>query len=80
MNYSVKKHEVTLTEKEICLTLAIDTEVCAVIEYLKFSWTVCSCAAVRRRSWGCISRSSSTASAWHKKVPGHGNLFRSLLV
>ena len=32
VNYSVKKHEVTLTDKEICLTLAIDTEVCAVIE------------------------------------------------
>ena len=49
VNYSVKKHEVTLTEKEICLTLAID------------------CAAARQRSWACISRSSSTASAWHKK-------------
>ena len=35
VNYSVKKHEVTLTEKEICLTLAIDTEVCAVIEYFE---------------------------------------------
>ena len=32
VNYSVKKHEVTLTEKEICLTLAIDTEGCAVSE------------------------------------------------
>ena len=27
VNYSVKKHEVTLTDKEICLTLAIDTEI-----------------------------------------------------
>ena len=35
VNYSVKKHEVTLTDKEICLTLAIDTEVCAVIEYFE---------------------------------------------
>ena len=35
VNYSVKKHEVTLTQKEICLTLAIDTEVCAVIEYFE---------------------------------------------
>ena len=35
VNYSVKKHEVTLTEKEIYLTLAIDTEVCAVIEYFE---------------------------------------------
>ena len=35
VNYSVKKHEVTLTEKEICLTLAINTEVCAVIEYFE---------------------------------------------
>ena len=35
VNYSVKKHEVTLTEKEICLTLVIDTEVCAVIEYFE---------------------------------------------
>mgnify|MGYP004481324399 FL=1 len=35
VNYSVNKHEVTLTDKEICLTLAIDTEVCAVIEYFE---------------------------------------------
>ena len=35
VNYSVKKHEVTLTDTEICLTLAIDTEVCAVIEYFE---------------------------------------------
>ena len=34
---------------------------------LKFSWTACSCAAARQRSWACISRSSSMASAWHKK-------------
>ena len=35
VNFSVKKHEVTLTEGEICLTLVIDTEICAVIEYFE---------------------------------------------
>lgn len=67
VNYSVKKHEVTLTEQEICLTLAIDTEVCAVIEYFEIfmdRMLLCRRAAEKL---GCISRSSSTASAWHKK-------------
>ena len=57
VNYSVKKHEVTLTDKEICLTLAIDTEVCAVIEYFEIFMDRMLLCRRARRSWGCISRS-----------------------
>lgn len=81
VNYSVKKHEVTLTEKEICLTLAIDTEVCAVIEYFEIFMDRMLLCRPRGGEAGSAFRARHQRPAHGiKKVPGHGNLFRSLLV